>query len=108
MSNFEKGQYQMAGEHALAARFGASRITVRLALTDLEKDGVIYRKHGKGTFAYSWSEREARRKEAILGRHAMEMHTTLARIIHGGNAGLPETLENAKVLLEKVKMEMTL
>lgn len=41
----------MPGEHALCARFGVTRATLRLALDDLERQGLIYRHHGSGTFA---------------------------------------------------------
>lgn len=37
-------------EEELAAMFGVSRITIRSVLDDLAGEGVITRKHGKGTF----------------------------------------------------------
>lgn len=37
-------------ESRFAEMFGVSRITIRRALTDLENDGIILRRHGKGTF----------------------------------------------------------
>ena len=50
----ERGQYQPGGllpsESALMARFGVSRVTVRLAIGRLAKAGLVERRRGKGTF----------------------------------------------------------
>jgi len=46
---FEPG-VPLPGEDALAEEYGISRITVRQALSSLEKDGLIIRRRGKGTF----------------------------------------------------------
>ncbi|RZI85975.1 MAG: GntR family transcriptional regulator [Rubrivivax sp.] len=41
---------QMPSESELCSAFSASRITVRQALGDLQKEGLIYKVHGKGSF----------------------------------------------------------
>lgn len=41
---------RMESESELGAHFGVSRITVRQALGDLQKEGLIFKIHGKGTF----------------------------------------------------------
>jgi GntR family transcriptional regulator len=40
----------LPNEEALCERFGVSRITVRRALADLAAQGVVERRHGRGTF----------------------------------------------------------
>ncbi|AOI82844.1 GntR family transcriptional regulator [Burkholderia cepacia] len=41
---------RMPSEHELCVAFGVSRITVRQALGDLQKEGLLFKLHGKGTF----------------------------------------------------------
>lgn len=42
--------HKLPSEDELAVRFGVSRMTVRQGLSDLIEEGVIYRRHGVGTF----------------------------------------------------------
>ncbi|CAG2158345.1 HTH-type transcriptional repressor NagR [Cupriavidus numazuensis] len=41
---------QMPSESELQDRFGVSRITIRQALSHLEREGLIFKRHGKGSF----------------------------------------------------------
>lgn len=45
-----KAHAQLPAESELSSIFGVSRITVRQALSDLQKEGVIFKIPGKGTF----------------------------------------------------------
>lgn len=57
LSLIENGAYQVGeqlpSEADLAAQFGISRPTLREALLNLEREGVVVRKHGVGTFVAS-------------------------------------------------------
>ncbi len=50
VSNEFKGQDRLPSEAELCVEYNISRATVRQALSELEKDGFIYRIRGKGTF----------------------------------------------------------
>ena len=52
LSRAEPHDFPTESESELCMRFGVSRVTVRLALADLEHRRLIYRRHGKGTFAH--------------------------------------------------------
>lgn len=41
---------KLYSERDICLRYNVSRTTVRQALSELERDGYIYKKHGKGTF----------------------------------------------------------
>jgi GntR family transcriptional regulator len=45
-----KAHDQMPSESELTRSFGVSRITVRQALGDLQKEGLVFKIHGKGTY----------------------------------------------------------
>ncbi len=45
-----KSHQQMPSENEMVAMFAVSRITIRQALSDLQREGLVFRIHGKGTF----------------------------------------------------------
>ncbi|HEM3577206.1 TPA: GntR family transcriptional regulator [Streptococcus suis] len=47
---------KLFSERELTQLYGVSRITVRLALQELEKRGLVYKKHGKGTYVSEISD----------------------------------------------------
>src|SRR5271170_81772 len=57
LNNPDPKDFRLASEHQLCGRFAVSRVTIRLALCDLEHRGLIYRRQGRGTFAYGCSGR---------------------------------------------------
>jgi hypothetical protein len=52
--------FALPTEQQLSQRFAVSLVTVRLALEDLVHKGLIYRRQGRGTFAYGSSTRANR------------------------------------------------
>ena len=48
-----KVHQQLPSESEMSALFGVSRITVRQALSDLQKEGLIFKIPGKGCLLYT-------------------------------------------------------
>jgi len=78
--------FPIASEHQLCRRFGVSRVTVRLALGDLENHGFIYRRHGKGTFAHGHSTRIRRSLGILIKSSDALKDTRYVEIIRGAQA----------------------
>jgi DNA-binding LacI/PurR family transcriptional regulator len=74
--------YPVASEHELCRQFNLSRVTVRLALGDLENRGLIYRRHGKGTFAHGRSSR-VYRNIGVLMRASSSENRAVAELVRG-------------------------
>lgn len=64
----------LPGELELAGGYGVSRHTVRAALDHLKKDGVIYTRHGVGSFPREGRE-ESRYTQAFSSTDDLLMHT---------------------------------
>jgi GntR family transcriptional regulator of arabinose operon len=79
----EQTSFPISSEHQLCQRFSVSRVTVRLALSDLENRGLIYRKHGKGTFAHGRSTRIHRYLGVLMKSPQTAEHRPMAEMVRG-------------------------
>jgi len=98
LSNSEETAFAIASEHQLCHRFSVSRVTVRLALGDLENRGLIYRRHGKGTFAHGRSSRVHRNVGILMKSPQTAEHRPIAEIMRGAQMVLAP-LRSAVVLV---------
>ncbi len=98
MQNPESAAFPIASEHQLCRRFGISRVTVRLALSDLENRGLIYRKHGKGTFAHGRSTRIHRHLGILIKSPQAAEHRPIAELIRGVQTVM-SSVQSATLLL---------
>ncbi len=83
LQNAGPSAYPIASEHQLCRRFNISRVTVRLALSDLENRGLIYRKHGKGTFAHGLHTRVHRNVGVLVKSPDAAEHRPIAEMVRG-------------------------
>ncbi len=83
LSNPEPAVFPIASEYQLCDRFHVSRVTVRLALGDLENRGLIFRKHGKGTFAHGRLTRVHRNIGVLMKSPQAAEHRPVAEIVRG-------------------------
>jgi GntR family transcriptional regulator of arabinose operon len=75
--------FPIASEHELCRRFQISRVTVRLALGDLENRGLIFRKHGKGTFAHGRATQVHRDIGFLIKTPQVAEHRPIAEMVRG-------------------------
>jgi len=94
----EASAFPIASEHQLCRRFNLSRVTVRLALSDLENRGLIYRKHGKGTFANGRSTRVHRYLGVLMKSPQMTAHRSITDMIRGAQTVMA-SLRSAVLLI---------
>lgn len=73
---------RLAGEHALAARFSVSRGTVRQALAQLQRDGLIEKHAGAGSFVTFDGQRLDERLgwSTALARHGVRTSAEVLRL----------------------------
>ena len=79
----EPAAFPISSEHQLCRKFNVSRVTVRLALSELENRGLIYRKHGKGTFAHGRATRVHRALGILMKSPQAAEHRPLAEMVRG-------------------------
>lgn len=73
---------RLPSEAELGALFGVSRITVRQALSDLQREGVIFKIAGKGSFvARKKAQQELTRLEGFAEAMARQGHAIHNRVI---------------------------
>lgn len=86
------GRYEaeplMPSEHQLCRQYDVSRVTVRLALSELESRGLIYRHHGKGTFAHPLGRLERKPIGLVLGHQRWSDSPLLRDFMAGMRVGL--------------------
>jgi DNA-binding LacI/PurR family transcriptional regulator len=88
LNSSEQSAFPIASEHQLCRRFNISRVTVRLALSDLENRGLIYRKHGKGTFAHGRTSRVHRNIGILMKSPMTAEHRPFAEVVRGAQMAL--------------------
>jgi DNA-binding transcriptional regulator YhcF (GntR family) len=100
LTNPRSEAFPIESEYQLCRRFKVSRVTVRLALGELVNRGLIYRKHGRGTFAHGRSTR-AHRFIAILSKiPPMVENRPLSEFARGAYSFM-RTLKSGIVVLEE-------
>jgi len=98
LNSSEQGSFPIASEHQLCRRFNISRVTVRLALGDLENRGLIYRRHGKGTFAHGNSKRARKVIGTLLKRPHVAEHRPIAEMMRGVQSVLSSQYMSAMLI----------
>ena len=98
LSHSADGAFLIASEHQLCQRFNISRVTVRLALADLEARGLIFRKHGKGTFAYGQLSRVHKSVGILMKTLPNAEHWPVSEMIRGVQSALAPRRANALLI----------
>src|SRR5512140_1468457 len=79
--NLKRGE-QLPSENELATRYSVSRMTIRESIEDLVDEGLLYRRHGVGTFvAYPHLQRDHTRLTSYLDKAENEGFEFKARLL---------------------------
>lgn len=89
-------EHPISSEAELSADYQVSRNTVRQALKELESEGYLYRKQGKGTFIRRITSLNARKIALLIYDTADMRHSVTMEMI----TGLSEVLEENGYLLD--------
>ena len=94
-----KSHGQMPSENEMVRAFRVSRITIRQALTDLQKEGLIFKIHGKGTFVSKpKATQNLRRLEGFGEAMSSTGHDTYSKVL--GH----KTLRAGKLIGERLRV----
>ena len=100
--NFARDDGLLLSEAELSKRFGVSRATIREALSKLEQRGIIYRRHGVGTFV------SPHQPVLEAGFEQLEsIHTLAQRIGLETHMGEAEIIERAATPFDVECLEIT-
>jgi len=73
---------KLPAEHDLAEKFGVSRMTIRESIEDLVDEGLLYRRHGVGTFvAYPHLQRDHTRLTSFFDKAEDEGISVRTRLL---------------------------
>jgi GntR family transcriptional regulator len=73
---------KLPAEHELALKFGVSRMTIRESIEDLVDEGLLYRRHGVGTFvAYPHLQRDHTRLTSFFDKAGDEGINVRAKLL---------------------------
>ena len=98
----------LASERELALRLGVSRPTVRAAIEELTRSGLLVRRHGRGTFTSPQKITQQLSSSTVSGlgvppaegdwtSHVVSFATTPAGRTRAEHLGIPETAEVLRV-----------
>ena len=85
LSNKPKANRRLPSETELCMEYNVSRVTVRQALSELMKDGLIYRDRGKGTFVTDGA-----------GLRHLSLRGTIENLIASGEGSRMKILDSSK------------
>ena len=99
-----KGHERFPTEAELCDRYNVSRITVRHALTELFRDGLIYRQRGKGTFVTEGAELKKPELKGSIENLITSAEGTKLKVLAFEEVQAPPSLVKSLHLKESAKL----